>query len=152
MLVRYVTPAALLLLSACAAAVPGYTPPPFKEPSSALAKPMVSGDVRGDGQYEMSSEEKARDCKHITGAMQISIARMKDSYGRAEPSAGAKAAQTAMTPVLGGTSVGADRQAVHARERAKLEAYNRELAAKGCKTLDIEAELARPPDPAGKRY
>ena len=37
-----------------------------------------------------------------------------------------------------------DRQAVSARERAKLEAYNNELAAKGCKTVDIEAELAKP--------
>ena len=44
-----------------------------------------------------------------------------------------------------------DRQAVYARERAKLEAYNNELAAKGCKTLDIEAELAKPPE-GPKKY
>ena len=46
----------------------------------------------------------------------------------------------------------ADRQALYARERAKLDAYNAELAAKGCKTLDIDAELARAPDPPGKKY
>jgi hypothetical protein len=54
--------------------------------------------------------------------------------------------------VLGGSTAGADRQAVYARERAKLDAYNRELAAKGCKTVDIEAELAKPPETTGKRY
>jgi hypothetical protein len=152
MLVHYAIPAALLLLTACAAAVPGYTPPPFKEMKGPLGKPMASGDVQADGQYEMSAEEKARDCKHITGSMQIVMARLKDSHGRAEPSAAARSAQTTLTPVLGGSATGADREAVYARERAKLEAYNRELAAKGCKTLDIEAELARAPDPPGKRY
>lgn len=151
MLVRFAVPAGLLLLTACAAAVPGYTPPPFKE-KSGLAKPMVSGDVNTAGQYEMSAEEKARDCKHITGSMQIIIARLKDPHGRAEPSAGAKAAQTAATPVLGGSAIAADRVALNARERAKLEAYNRELAAKGCKTFDLEAELAGPPEQMGKKY
>ena len=46
---------------------------------------------------------------------------------------------------------GADRQAVYARERAKLDAYDDELAAKGCKTVNIEAELARPAE-GPKRY
>ena len=49
------------------------------------------------------------------------------------------------SPLFGGSAKGADRQAVYARERAKLDAYNAELAAKGCKTLDIEAELASAP-------
>src|SRR5262245_49506871 len=151
MLVRFAIPAALLLLTACAAAVPGYSPPPFKEVKGPLGKPMTSGDVQADGHYEMSSEEKARDCKHITGSMQIVIARLKDDLGRVEPSTAAKAAQTAVTPLFGGSARGADREAVYARERAKLDAYNRELAAKGCKTIDVEAELARAPDPPGKR-
>jgi hypothetical protein len=54
--------------------------------------------------------------------------------------------------VFGGSSAGADRDADYARERAKLEAYNRHLADKSCRTVDIEAELARPPETAGKRY
>jgi hypothetical protein len=41
---------------------------------------------------------------------------------------------------------------LYARELAKLDAYNAELAAKNCKPLDITAELARPPDQPGKRY
>jgi hypothetical protein len=84
--------------------------------------------------------------------MQITISRLKDSYVRMEPTVGARTAQSTVAPVLGGSTVGADRQVVYARERAKLDAYNRELTAKGCKPLDIDAELARAPDPPGKRY
>ena len=151
MLARIVIPAVFLVLTACAAAVPGYTPPPFKEKSK-MATPLESGDVRSDGHYEMSATEKAMDCKRLTGSMQITMSRLKDSYIRMEPSAAASATQKMAAPVLGGTTVGADRQALYARERAKLEAYNNELAAKGCKTLDIEAELASPPEPLGKKY
>jgi hypothetical protein len=150
MLPRYAILAALLLLAACAA-VPGYSPPPFKEPSK-HAKPLEGGEVRADGQYEMSADEKAMDCKRLTGSMQITISRMRDTYGRMEPSAGAWAAQSAAAPVFGGSSLSANRERVHVRERAKLEAYNRELAMRNCKTLDIEAELARSPDPPGKKY
>ena len=64
----------------------------------------------------------------------------------------ASTAQTWGAPLFGGSGKGADRQAVYARERAKLDAYNDELGAKGCKTLDIDAELARAPDAPGKRY
>jgi hypothetical protein len=150
MLLRYAILAAPLLIAACAA-VPGYSPPPFKEPSK-HAKPLESGDVQADGQYEMSADEKAMDCKRITGSMQIAISRMRDSSGRVEPSASARVAQSAATPVFGGSSIGADRGRLFARERAKLEAYNRELATRNCKQLDIEAELARAPDQPGKKY
>jgi hypothetical protein len=148
---RFLVPAALLALSACAAAVPGYTPPPFKERGK-MAAPLESGDVRDGGSYEMSAAEKGMDCKRLTGSMQIVIARLRDPYVRMEPSAVAAGAQKTATPVFGGSALPADREAVYARERAKLEAYNAELAAKNCKTLDIEAELARAPDPPGKRY
>jgi len=151
MLARILIPAAVLVLTACAAAMPGYSPPPFKEKSK-MATPLESGDVRSDGNYEMSASEKAMDCKRLTGSMQIVMARLRDPYVRMEPSAVAAGAQKTVAPVYGGSALTADRQAVYARERAKLEAYNAELAAKGCATLDIDAELARAPDPPGKKY
>jgi hypothetical protein len=150
MLARYAILAAPLLIAACAA-VPGYSPPPFKEPSK-HAKPLESGNVQADGHYEMSADEKAMDCKRLTGSMQITISRLRDPMSRMEPSAGARVAQSAATPVLGGSGLTADRERVYARERAKLEAYNRELAMRNCKQMDIEAELARAPDPPGKKY
>ena len=131
--------------------MPGYCPPPFKEKGK-MAKPLESGDVRSDGNYEMSATEKAMDCKRLTGSMQIVMARLRDPYVRMEPSAVAAGAQKTVAPAYGGSALTADRQAVYARERAKLEAYNAELAAKGCATLDIDAELARAPDPPGKKY
>jgi hypothetical protein len=60
--------------------------------------------------------------------------------------------QTGSSAISGGSTRGADRQAEYARERARLEAYNRLLASKNCKTMDIDAELAKPPEPGGKRY
>ena len=99
----------------------------------------------------MSATEKQMDCKRLTGSIQIGITRLRDPIGREEPSAVSSAAQKMTSPVFGSSAKTADRQAVYARERAKLDAYNSELAAKGCKTVDIEAELARPPE-GPKKY
>jgi hypothetical protein len=153
MLPRLVVLAAQLLLASCAA-VPGYMPPPLEESSrkaGTLGKPLESGDVSEAGRYEMSAAEKAMDCKRLTGSMQITIRRLKDPVGREEPSALASSAEKMATPLYGGSGKTTDRKAVYARERAKVDAYNDELAAKGCKTIDIEAELARPPE-GPKKY
>jgi hypothetical protein len=149
--VRYLLPAVVLLVGACAAALPGYTPPPFKEKKSAkLVGP--SGEMSSDGSYELSDNEKERDCKRTLGSMQITIARLKDPAFRVEPSSVASAMQSGSATLSGGSSRGGDRQAEYARERARLDAYNRLLASKNCKTLDIDAELAKPPEQVGKRY
>jgi hypothetical protein len=143
--------AAVLLLAACAAVVPGYTPPPFKAQGKGWT-PGESGDVGSDGKYAMSEQEQALDCKRLAGSMHITIARLKDPHFREEASAMATAAHKWVAPAFGGSTVGSDRQAEYERERAKLDAYNRQLAAKNCKTVDIDAELAKPPDAPGKKY
>jgi hypothetical protein len=144
---------AALLLQASCAAVPGYSPPPFEgsPEKSKYAKALESGDVGPEGRYEMSAAEKAMDCKRLTGSIQITLSRLKDPFMRQEPSAASSAAQALSSPLYGGSGKGSDRKAVYARERAKLDAYNAELAAKGCKTVDIDAELARPSE-APKKY
>ena len=146
MMARLSLLAVLLMLAACAAAIPGYSPPPLTENTNKFAKPLESGEVGPDGRYHMSESEKAMDCKRLTGSMQITLARLKNTYGRQQPSALSSTVAQSIAPVFGGSSLGSDRDAVYARERAKLEAYNDELAARNCKTLDIEAELARPAD------
>src|SRR5215510_15257935 len=85
--VRYALPAAALLLGACAAALPGYTPPPLKERKAAKMVGPTSGDMSSEGTYELSELDKARDCKRTLGSMQISIARLKDPAFRVESSA-----------------------------------------------------------------
>jgi hypothetical protein len=150
--VRYTLPAVALLLGACAAALPGYTPPPLKEKKTAKLSVASSGEMTGEGSYELSDLDKARDCKRTLGSMQISIARLKDPAFRVEPSAASSAMQSGSAALAGGSGRGGDRQTEYARERARLEAYNRLLASKNCKTLDIDAELAKPPEQVGKRY
>jgi hypothetical protein len=151
MLSRLSVLAALLLLASCAA-VPGYTPPPLEgSHKSKFGTALESGDVGTEGRYEMSAAEKAMDCKRLTGSIQIGITRLRDPLGRQEPSTVSATAQKLSSPLYGSSAKTADRQGVYTRERAKLEAYNEELAAKGCKTIDIEAELARPPE-GPKKY
>ena len=53
----------------------------------------------------------------------------------------AQAAQSAVIPVFGGTSRGADPAADAARDRAYLEALNKQLEVKNCATFDLDAEL-----------
>ena len=141
-----------LLLASCAA-VPGYMPPPLEgsHAKSKFGTALESGDVGSEGRYEMSAAEKAMDCKRLTGSIQITISNLKDPLSKQEGSSTSATTQKLTSPLYGNSGKSADRQAFYARERAKLDAYNQELAAKGCKTLDIEAELARPAE-GPKRY
>jgi hypothetical protein len=149
MIARLSCCAAFLLLAACAAAIPGYTPPPFKERGK-MAKGMESGEMQG-GQYVMADEEKQMDCKRITGSMMITIERLK--FRGQEPATSGVAVAASQVPAYArSSSKGLDREAEYSRDRARLEAYNRHLAAKGCRTVNIDAELARPPEPRGKQY
>ncbi len=50
--------------------------------------------------------------------------------------------QSLTTPIFGGTKEGVDPDGQYRKDRAMLEAYNRQLAVKQCKTFDLDAELA----------
>ncbi len=150
MLARLCCLAILALLGACAAAMPGYTPPPFKEANKS-SLPLKSGEMTSDGRYEMADQEKEMDCKRTAGAMSIVIERLK--YRAAEIGTSQLAVTASkVNPYGKATQKGLDRDAEYLRDRARLEAYNRHLASKGCQTIDIEAELARPPEPTDKKY
>jgi hypothetical protein len=151
MLARLSCCAAILLLAACAAAVPGYVPPPFKEKSK-HSLPMQSGTVTSDGKYEMADQEKEMDCKRTTGSMMVVIERLKYRASEVGTSQLAVTANKAIAPIRRSSEKGFDRDAEYLRDRARLESYNRHLAAKGCPTVNIEAELARPPEPKDKKY
>jgi hypothetical protein len=148
MLVRAALLSSLALLAACAAALPGYTPPPFKE--SKVVQPMKSGDMDAGGAYHMSSQEKATDCRRLRGSMMVTISRLRHRDTETAPSALAKSANQTVAPLIGRSSKGLDRDAEYRRDRARLDAYNRHLADKGCPTIDIDAELTRSPPSPGK--
>jgi hypothetical protein len=114
-----------------------------------LGKALSSGEVK-DGKYELSQDEMAMDCKRMTGSMKITIRRLSDAQTRTGGSALAEGTHKVMPLITQGSTASADRQSTMARERAKLDAYNRQLAARNCKTLDIDAEMARANEPLPK--
>jgi hypothetical protein len=143
MILRAIVFCTLPLLAACAAAIPGYTPPPFKE--TKVVEPMRAGDMDTDGVYVMSNQEKATDCKRLKGSIMVTISRLRNRAGGASTSSLAVGTNKAATTVFGGSSRGLDSDAEYKRDRARIEAYNRHLASKKCATVNIAAELARPP-------
>jgi hypothetical protein len=95
----------------------------------------------------MSSQEKGTDCKHLRGSMMVTINRLRHRAKEVGTSSLAVGANKLATPFFGGSAKGLDRDAEYQRDLGRLEAYNRHLADKGCPTVDIQAELKRPPDP-----
>jgi hypothetical protein len=105
--------------------------------------------MTADGRYEMAEEEKVMDCKRTTGSMSIVIERLRHRSTEVGASQLAVAASK-LSPYVRGSEKGLDRDAEYARDRARLAAYNRHLTSKGCPTVDIEAELAKPSEPNKK--
>jgi hypothetical protein len=145
-----------LSAGACAAAVPGYVPPDPKLDRIKSSAP-VGGGFSSDGNYTMTDQELQLDCKRLTGSMTVKIIQMRDAGNRVQPSAIAASVQNAARPIVGGTTYGENIAGDLARDRARLETLNRQLASKNCATFDLEKELARgntnPPraTKAGKR-
>lgn len=90
--------------------------------------------------YVLSEEEKTADCKRLTGRMKIRIIQIRDYHSRTKSSALSRNMQLAHSQVWG-TTKGIDPDGEYAQDRAMLDAYNAQLAAKGCTTLDLAAEL-----------
>jgi hypothetical protein len=130
------------VLTACAAATPGYVPPSAKSTVASKIKGFESGNIAATGVYEPSAAERALDCKRLTGSMHIIIARLKDAPNRPKPSDLALKAQSTMA-VVRGPSASLDVNAENARERARLTAFNGLLADKKCKPLNLDAELGK---------
>ena len=112
------------------------TPPPAAAAAASGVTPVAGG-----GEYQLSEQELKYDCKKITGIMQIRILQIRDYDPKKQTSAIARNAQALATPIWGGTTVGIDPEGQYRKDRAMLEAYNRRLAEKKCKTYDLPAAL-----------
>lgn len=97
------------------------------------------------GIYQLSAEEQDLDCKSLTGRMQVRILQIRDHETQSKSTAAARTMQSASTQVFGGSTFGADPDAQYAKDRAMLEAYNKQLAAKDCSTFDLASELMPKP-------
>ena len=92
---------------------------------------VVSPQVNQNGAYQMNAEELALDCRKLTGRMQIRILQVR-SYSEKRATSGlAKGLQSSIVPVFGGTTQGMSPDEQYAIDRAQLEAYNKQLVAKG---------------------
>lgn len=111
--------------------------------ATATASPQTaerSGMVSKAG-YVLSADEQELGCKKLTGRMQLRILEIRDYNERNRTTLVSRALQSGSTAVLGGPKAGLDPEGTYAKDRATLEAYNQALAAKGCKTYDLESEL-----------
>lgn len=102
--------------------------------------PSGQGQVTAVG-YTMTDEEKGLDCKKLTGRMQVRILQIRDFNAREQTSTVSHMLQQGATALFGGTKEGVAPAQRYAHDRAVLEAYNQQLASKGCRTFDLDAEL-----------
>jgi len=102
---------------------------------------VTTGALQGSG-YQLSEEELKFDCNKLTGTMQIRILQMRGYDTNKKTSTVARSLQSLTTPIFGGTKEGVDPDGQYVKDRAMLEAYNRQLGVKQCKTFDLDAELA----------
>jgi hypothetical protein len=137
----------LMLLAATlgcgCAGTPADVPPALVADSGGMPKPPLANDAAAISDYQLSDEERKYDCKKLSGKMQVRILQMRGYDTRAKASSMARTTQAVATPIFGGTKEGLDPDGQYHKDRAMLEAYNRQLAEKKCKTFNIEAELAK---------
>jgi hypothetical protein len=111
------------------------TPAAAPAPASAATIPAAPGG------YKLTAAEEKLGCPQLTGQMRVRITQMRSAVERREGTTVSQTAQNLVTPVFGGTRRGIDPAADLQQDRAKLEAFNKRLAEKKCKTLDLDAEL-----------
>lgn len=102
------------------------------------AGPDTSGSK---GQYVLTDEEQGLDCKKLTGRMQVRIMQMRGYETREKTTIASRAFHSAGKMVFGGTNAGLNTDAQYARDKAVLEAYNRQLVAKDCKSFNVDEAL-----------
>ena len=117
------------------------TPPNLVNDIPPPSDGVTTGALQGSG-YQLSEEELKFDCKKLTGTMQIRILQMRDYDPSKKTSTVARSLQSLTTPIFGGTKEGVDPDGQYLKDRAMLEAYNRQLGATQCKTFDLDAERA----------
>lgn len=120
----------------------GANPPaPGAAPPAAPVVQTVS-QLPAPGAYQLTEEERGLGCKRLTGRMAVRIVQIRDYQSRSHASGLARSIQASVKPMFGGPGQGADPAATYAHDRAKLEAYNQELARRQCPNFDLDAELA----------
>lgn len=103
------------------------------------------GGAEGTPAYQLNDKELKLSCKDLTGRMQVRILQIRDAVPANDGSALSRGMQGMAASIFGGSSAETDPGGQLARDRAQLEAYNRQLAAKKCKTFNLSDELRPKP-------
>ncbi len=107
----------------------------------------VAPSLTPGGGYVLNAEEKALDCRRLTGRVQVRLLALRGEEYKVAPSAVAGAMRTATSTALM-TDTAKNAAARAAVDRPLLVAYNDRLKELGCKSFDIDKELeARPSAP-----
>ena len=117
------------------------TPPNLVSDMPTASDSVTTGALQGSG-YQLTEEELKFDCKKLTGTMQIRILQIRGYDTNKKTTMVSRGIQSLTTPIFGGTKEGTDPDGQYRKDRAMLEAYNRQLGVKQCKTVDLDAELA----------
>ena len=114
----------------------------------------VAGERGQPAGYVLSADEQELDCKQLTGKMQIRILELRASGAIQTTSLLSRGMQSAARSTVGASAYGLDPNGQHGRDVAMLEAYNRELVAKDCRSYDLAKALSgtdMPPSAAVER-
>lgn len=138
---------AIVAVTAClgACATNGIGPPNAAFAPAGEVAPSTTPGVAGasnavDG-YVLSDDERALDCKRLTGKIQIRILELRTYNTSAQTTALSRSMQSTGSTIMGGTFAGTDPQGEHGKKLAQVEAYNSELASRGCRSFDLAKEL-----------
>lgn len=87
-----------------------------------------------------SAEDAEADCKRLAGKVQLRLLEVRSGMSPEESSIVSRSIQTAGT-LVGGSARGLDTSTSLAREVAELEAANKQLAERNCRSFDIAKAL-----------
>ncbi len=97
--------------------------------------------------YSLSAEEKALDCRRLTGRIQVRLLALRGEDYKVRPSTAAQSMRSATSAALG-TDTAKNAAVRTATDRPVLDAYNARLIELGCPSFNIGQELeARPSAP-----
>lgn len=108
--------------------------------SIAYAKNAARDGAHGIG-YQAPSDDKNLSCKRLSGRVQLLILQLRGYDNQKQASGLARGLHSAFAATVGTTRTGSDPEGRHADDIKKLQDYNQRLAAKGCKSYDLDYEL-----------
>jgi hypothetical protein len=92
----------------------------------------------------LTAEEKALDCRKLTGRLQVRLLELRGAEFKSEASGLSQSLRSAASTLLF-TDTGKNAAQRAQQNRPMLDAYNGLLKEKGCASFDIDKELAQRP-------